>query len=162
VLKGSFLANEKIDEEASLDDIDLTTRMYLKGKVAVLADTTMGDQAATTLKDLYHQRVRWYRGAMESFSKYRTPMLKAPIPFSRKIIWFCGIMSAFFAFLATPAIFTSLDEIIKESNDPLEFIKIFLGCFGYVWLLTAFGIVAIIKHSTSKQFEWKPGIRPVV
>jgi cellulose synthase/poly-beta-1,6-N-acetylglucosamine synthase-like glycosyltransferase len=162
VLKGSVLDDEKFDEEASLDDFDLTTRMYLKGMVAVCADTTMGELAVTSLKDFYHQRVRWYRGAVESFSKYFMPIFKAPIPVSRKISWFCGAVSPFFAFLATPAVITYLDKIIQESNDLLEFIKISLGTIGYMWFLTACGIVAIVKHSASSTFEWKSSLRSEV
>jgi cellulose synthase/poly-beta-1,6-N-acetylglucosamine synthase-like glycosyltransferase len=43
VIKGSFLKDESLNEETSLDDVDLTTRMCLKARAAVLADTTMGD-----------------------------------------------------------------------------------------------------------------------
>jgi cellulose synthase/poly-beta-1,6-N-acetylglucosamine synthase-like glycosyltransferase len=159
VLKRSFLDDEKFDEEASLDDVDLTTRAYLKGKIAVLTDTTMGDQASITLTDLYHQRVRWYRGLLESFSKYLTAMVKAPIPFSRKLSWLGIVLAPFFGFLVTPIAVFYLSDIKKLSNGPLEFAKIFIGSIAYMWLMTAFGIVANIKHSTSKQFEWKPSAR---
>jgi cellulose synthase/poly-beta-1,6-N-acetylglucosamine synthase-like glycosyltransferase len=161
VLKGSVLDDEKFDEEASLDSVDLMTRMYLKGKITVLADTTMGDQAPTTLTDLYHQRVRWYRGLLESFSKYLTPMVKAPIPLSRKLSWLLFLLAPFFAF-STPIAVLYLGDIKKLSNGPLEFAKIFIGSIAYMWLMTAFGIVANIKHSTSKQFEWVPSVRSEV
>ena len=159
VVKGSFLKDERFNEEASLEDVDLTTRMYLKGKVAVLANTTMGDQAPTTLKDFYHQRLRWYRGILESFSKYLTPMVKAPIPFSRKLSWLLYVLAPFFAFFLTPIAVFYLGDIKKLSNGPLEFVKIFFGTIAYTWLMTAFGVAASIKHSTSKQFEWKPSKR---
>jgi cellulose synthase/poly-beta-1,6-N-acetylglucosamine synthase-like glycosyltransferase len=158
VIKGSFLKDERFNEESSLDDVELTTRMYLKGKVTVLADTTMGDQAPTTLTDLYHQRVRWYRGILESFSKYRTPMLKAPIPFSRKLSWLLIVIVPFFVYLAAPFVILYLGDIKKLSNGPLEFAELFVGFVGYMWLMTAFGIVGSIKHSISK-FEWKSGVR---
>jgi hypothetical protein len=90
------------------------------------------------------------------------PIFKAPIPVSRKISWFCGAVSPFFAFLATPAVITYLDKIIQESNDLLEFIKISLGTIGYMWFLTACGIVAIVKHSASSTFEWKSSLRSEV
>ena len=77
-----FLENEKFDGGASTEDFDLVNWMYLNGKVAVLAVTTTSEPPPTTLKDLYYQRVRWYRGACgELFSKYFVPMFKAPIPF---------------------------------------------------------------------------------
>ena len=159
MIKGSFLDDEKFDEEASLDDLDLTTRMYLKGKVVVLANTTMGDQAPTTLTDLYHQRVRWYRADVENISKYFALIVKAPIPFSRKISWFFMMIVPFFGFLLTPVALLYLGDIKKLSNGPLEFAEIFVGLVGYVWFMTGCGIVACARHSTSKQFEWKPSIR---
>jgi cellulose synthase/poly-beta-1,6-N-acetylglucosamine synthase-like glycosyltransferase len=159
VIKGTFLDNEKIDEEALLDDVDLTTRAYLKGKIAVLANTTLGDQAPVTFEDLYYQRVRWYRGLLESFSRYLTPMVKAPIPLSRKLSWFFIVIVPFFVYLAAPFGILYLGDIKKLSNSALEFVKIFLGSVAYMWLMTAFGIVAMVKHSTSKQFEWVPSVR---
>ncbi len=159
VLKGSFVKDEHFNEEASLDDVDLTTRMYIKGKVAVLANTAMGDQAPTTLRDLYHQRVRWYRGMVESFSNYLTPMIKAPLPFARKLSWLLYVLSPFFAFFLAPIAVFYLRDIKKLSNSLLEFIKIFFCSIGYMWLMTAIGIVASIKHLTSKQFEWQSGSR---
>ena len=159
VVKGSFLGDEKFDEETSTEDFDLVNRMYLKGGVAVLAKTTLGEQAPTTLKDLYHQRVRWYRGSVESFAKYLTPMFKAPIPFSRKISWFLVITVPFLGFLLAPIVVLYLGKIKNLSDGPLEFVKIFFGSIGHTWLMTVCGIVAILKHSTSSEFEWEPSIR---
>jgi len=159
VVKGSFLEDEKFDEETLMEDFDLVNRMYLKGKVAVLAKTTLGEQAPTTLKDLYHQRVRWYRGNVESFVKYFIPMFKAPIPFSRKISWFTQVTLSYCAFLLTPFVISYLGKIKNLSDGPLEFVKIFLGGIGYTWLMTIIGIVAVIKHLTSSKSEWKSSIR---
>jgi cellulose synthase/poly-beta-1,6-N-acetylglucosamine synthase-like glycosyltransferase len=159
VIKGSFLDDEKFNEEAIINDVDVTTRMYLKGKVAVLANTIMGDPTPTTLKDLYHQRVRWYRGLLESFSKYLIPMVKAPIPFSRKLSWFFLLIGPFLGFLVTPIAILCLGDIKKLSNGPLEFVKIFVGVAGYMWLMTGCGIVACTRNLTSKHFEWTPSIR---
>ena len=159
VVKGSFLEDEKFDEEASTEDFDLVNRMYLKGKVAVLAKTTLGEQTPTTLEDLYHQRVRWYRGNVESFAKYVITMFKAPIPFSRKISWFTQVTLSYCPFLLTPFVISYLGKIKKQSYGPLEFVKIFLCGIGYTWLMTIIGIVAVIKHVTSSQSEWKPSMR---
>jgi cellulose synthase/poly-beta-1,6-N-acetylglucosamine synthase-like glycosyltransferase len=159
VVKGSFLKGEKFDEEASGEDLDMLTRMYLKGKVTVPAKTTVGEQAPVTLKDLYNQRVRWYKGNVECLSKHFMPMCKAPIPFSRKISWFFIMTLPFFAFLLTPGVILLLDKIKKQSNSSKELLKIFLGGIGFVWLMTVCGIVANIKHITSRQSEWKPSKR---
>ena len=159
VLKRSFLEDEKFDEEASCSDSNLTVRAYLRGKVAVLANTTMGEQAPTTLKDLYHQRVRWYRCNVENLNKYLKPMIKKPIPFTRKLSWFCITIGAFFTFVLSPITILYLDKVLKLSSGPLEFVKIFVGLIGYAWFMTGCGIVASIKHSTSSKLEWRPTIR---
>jgi cellulose synthase/poly-beta-1,6-N-acetylglucosamine synthase-like glycosyltransferase len=160
VLKGSFLEDEKFDEEASCTDLDLTARAYLKGKVAVFTDTTMGEQAPTTLKDLYHQRVRWYRCNVENLNKYLMPMIKAPIPFTRKISWFCLTIGAFFMFVLSPITTTLyLAKVFELSDTLLDFVKIFVGLFMDACFMTVCGIVALIKHATSSKLEWKPNIR---
>ncbi len=159
VVRGSFLDGEKIDEEAWLDDADLTTRMYLKGKIVVPANTTLGNQASATLKDFYRQRLRWYRGLLECFNKYLMPMIKAPLPVARKVSWLLYVLAPFFAFFLTPIAVFYLGDIKKLSDGPLEFAKIFFGTVAYMWLMTAVGIVASIKHVTSKQFEWHSSTR---
>jgi cellulose synthase/poly-beta-1,6-N-acetylglucosamine synthase-like glycosyltransferase len=133
--------------------------IYVKGEVAVLANTTVGEQAPTTLRDLYHQRVRWSRGAVESFSRYLTPMINAPIPFMRKMSWLSIIVFSTAQFLLSPAVFVRLDEILKLSDGPLEFIKILFGSIGYSCLMTICGFVAIAQHITSHTFEWRPPTR---
>jgi cellulose synthase/poly-beta-1,6-N-acetylglucosamine synthase-like glycosyltransferase len=159
LVKESFLEDEEFNEETLTEDFDFVNRMYLKGKVAVLANTAMGEQAPTTLKDLYHQRVRWYRGSVESFTKYFIPMFKAAIPFARKISWFIEVTLSYCPFLLTPFVISYLGKIKEQSDGPLEFVKIFLGGIGYTWLMTIIGIVAIIRHVTSSQSEWKPSAR---
>ena len=133
--------------------------LYLKGGVAVLAKTAMGEEPIITLKDLYHQRVRWYRANVENLSKYFIPMVKAPIPFSRKTSWLSFLMVQFLAFLSSPLFITYFGKIKKLSNGPLEFVIISLGVVGYAWLMTVCGIVASVKHLTSSTFEWKPSTR---
>jgi cellulose synthase/poly-beta-1,6-N-acetylglucosamine synthase-like glycosyltransferase len=159
VVRGSFLEHETFDEEASCTDLDLTARAYLSGNVAVLANTTLGEQAPITLEDLYHQRVRWYRCNVENLYKYLKPMIKAPIQFTRKISWFYLTIGSFFAFILGPMAIVYLNKMLKQSDTPLEFVKIFVGFTAYTWFMTVCGIVAIIKHQTSSKPEWKSTIR---
>jgi 1,2-diacylglycerol 3-beta-glucosyltransferase len=143
VVRGSFLENETFNEGVTDEVFDMLVRMYVKGKVAVLANTTMGEQAPTTLRDLYHQRVRWSRGAVESFSRYLTPMINAPIPFMRKMSWLSIIVFSTAQFLLSPAVFVRLDEILKLSDGPLEFVKLLASGIGYSCLMTICGFVEI-------------------
>ena len=158
VLKGSLLKGERFDEKATCDDIDFLIRMYLKGKVAVLAETSFGDQVPTTLREFYHQRVRWHRAFVEGFNKYLIPMVHAPVPFTGKIFWLLEVVGWFFAPFLSPVglhWFLMNRDKKKLSGGPLESVKLLFGGVGYTWLLTIIGIVAIIQHSTSSKFEWR-------
>jgi cellulose synthase/poly-beta-1,6-N-acetylglucosamine synthase-like glycosyltransferase len=155
VIQASFLKREKLDEKSSCEDLDLTQRMYLAQRVAVLAKTTVGEQAPITVKDIYSQRVRWLRGAAESYRKFLIPMLKAPIPFSRKLSWFLSLTAPFFAFLLSPFIIFGVDRISRVSDNPLEFFEILIGLLAYLWVITICGIVGIIQHLTSSEAKWK-------
>jgi len=149
VVRGSFLESETFNEESSGEDADLITRMYVKGGVAVLAKTTLGKQAPTTLKDLYHQRVRWQRGILESFSRYFIPMVKAPIPFMRKMSWLFIIIFSTSQFLLSPAVLFRLDKILKLSDGPLEFFMLLFGSIGFSCLMT----IWIRRHCTACNVE---------
>ncbi|HYA60591.1 MAG TPA: glycosyltransferase family 2 protein [Candidatus Acidoferrum sp.] len=156
VVRGSFLERETFNEEVIDEVFDMLTRMYLKGEVAVLAKTTMGEQAPITLKDLYHQRVRWSRGMVESFSRYFIPMVKAPIPFTRKMSWLSIIIFSTSQFLFSPVVLLRLDKILELSDGPLEFIKLLVGGIGYSCLMTICGFVAISQHITSSKSKRRP------
>ncbi len=159
VVKGSFLESETFNEGVTDEVFDMLVRMYIKGKVAVLANTTMGEQAPTTLRDLYHQRVRWSRGMVESFSRYLIPMMNAPIPFMRKMSWLSIIVFSTAQFLFFPAVLLRVDKILKLSDGPLEFVKLLAGGIGYSCLMTICGFVAMTQHVTSSKSERRPLIR---
>jgi len=159
VVKGSFLESETFNEGVTDEVFDMLVRMYIKGKVAVLANTAMGEQAPTTLRDLYHQRVRWSRGVVESFNRYLIPMINAPIPFMRKMSWLSIIVFSTDLFLFFPAVLLRVDKILKLSDGPLEFVKLLAAGIGYMCLMTICGFVAITQHVTSSKSERKPLIR---
>ena len=157
MLKGSLLKGERFDEKATCDDTDFLIRMYLKGKVAVLAETSFKDQVPSTLGEFYHQRVRWCRALAEGLSKYFIPMVNAPAPFKGKISWLFEALGLFFApflsLIALPWFLTSPNRK-KLSEGSLESVKLFVGSIGYTWLIAIIGIVGIIQHLTSSKFEW--------
>jgi len=158
VLKGSLLKGERFDEKATCDDTDFLTRMYLKGKVAVLAETSFEDQVPSTLGEFYHQRVRWCRALAEGLSKYFIPMVNAPAPFKGKISWLFEALGLFFApFLSLIALpwFLASRNGEKLSDSSFESVKLLFGGVGYTWLMTIIGIIAIIQYSASSKFEWR-------
>ena len=69
VSKASFLKTTGFDERCSCEDLDISEKIYLSGNRALLATTKVGEQAPTSIQDLYNQRVRWFRGAVEGFRK---------------------------------------------------------------------------------------------
>ncbi len=155
VIKASFLKKERFNETSSCEDLDLTQRIYLAQHVAILAKTTVGEQAPTTMKDLYNQRVRWLRGAVEGYRKFLFPMIRAPIPFSRKLFWFASLTTPFFAFLLSPLLIFYSGRVAKVSQNPIEFFEILFGLLAYLWFITLCGIIAIIRYITSRTPEWK-------
>jgi len=163
VIKVSLLEGEKLNEESWGEDFDLMTRLYLKRRVSVHAKTVSETQTPDTLKDLYNQRVRWHRGMVQSFSTYLIPMVKAPIPFSRKILWSSTIMAAFCWFLFSPyaisLFLVNRHNIRKLSDSPLDTMKILLGSIGFTLFRTACGFVALAQHLTSRKPEWKSSMR---
>jgi cellulose synthase/poly-beta-1,6-N-acetylglucosamine synthase-like glycosyltransferase len=117
VLKGSLLEGERFDEKATCDDTDFLIRMYLKGNVAVLAETSFGDQVPSTFREFYHQRVRWCRALAESFSKYLIPMVHAPVLFTGKMSWLLEVVGFFFLpFLSLIALPRFLAHPKKEKS----------------------------------------------
>jgi len=158
VLKGSLLKGERFDEKATCDDTDFLIRMYLKGKVAVLAETSFEDQVPSTLGEFYHQRLRWHRAFAESFSKYFIPMINAPAPFTGKISWLLEVVGYFFAPFLSPVglpWFLTSRNRKKLSEGPLESVTLLVGGIGYTWLMTIIGIIAIVQYSTLSKFEWR-------
>ncbi len=152
--KASFLSKTEFNEKASCEDVDMSQRIYLSGNHATLAKTRIGEQAPTEVHDLYRQRVRWFRGALEGIQQYFKPILGARMSFLKKATWFGSLTVPFFSYLLIPFVPRYLKAVREESGDLKEQTKITLGLFGYTCLMTVCGAIALGQHLTARKCEW--------
>ncbi|NYT01106.1 MAG: glycosyltransferase family 2 protein [Methanocellales archaeon] len=158
VLDGKIFDSIKFDETAICEDADLTQQIYLKGKIAVLANTRVGEQAPMTLKDIFNQRVRWICGAFEGL-KYFPEFYRAKIPFSRKITWFSAMMLPFFVFMASPLVPSYSMRLWHSSDGIKDFTIKFLGLIVDAWIIELCALVALSKKLLHIQVKWKKTAR---
>jgi len=154
VSKAPFLRATGFDERCPCEDLDISEKIYLSGNHALLAKTKVGEQAPTSVQDLYNQRVRWFRGAVEGFRKHLGPMFIARVPILVKVTWLGSLTIPFFSYLLAPFVFIYCRAISVESNSLAESFKILLGLAGYACLMTLCGIVAVGQHLASRKCEW--------
>ncbi len=152
--KASFLGKTTFNERSSCEDLDMSQRIYLSGNRATLARTRIGEQAPTCVRDLYKQRVRWFRGALEGIQKYFKPILGAHMSLVKKATWFGSLIVPFFSYLLIPFVPRYLKAVGIESRNLKEQTKITLGLFGYTCLMTVCGAVALGQHLTARECEW--------
>jgi len=154
VSKASFLQTRGFDERCACEDLDISEKIYVSGNRALLAKTRIGEQAPTSVEDLYNQRVRWFRGAVEGLRKYVGPMAFARIPVTVKATWLGSLTIPFFSYLLAPFVVVYFRAARKESESLTEAFKMLLGLAGYACLMTLCGTVAVGQHLTSRKSEW--------
>jgi 1,2-diacylglycerol 3-beta-glucosyltransferase len=159
VSKAEFLRSIRFNECCSCEDLDVTQQIYLSGKRALLVKTKVGEQAPTSLEDLFEQRVRWFRGALEGLQRYLVPMLTASVPAIVKVTWLGSLTIPFFAFLLVPFAPLYSRAIKAESETVSELLKILLGLMGYASFMTFCGAVAVAQYLTSREPQWTAASR---
>jgi cellulose synthase/poly-beta-1,6-N-acetylglucosamine synthase-like glycosyltransferase len=163
VSRAEFLRSIRFNECCSCEDLDVTEQIYLSGKRALLVDTTkVGEQAPTSLQDLFEQRVRWFRGALEGLQRYLVPMLTANVPAIVKVTWLGSLTIPFFAFLLAPFAPLYSRAIKAESGTFSESMKILFGLMGYSSFMTFCGAVAVGQYLISRKPQWTAANRSEV
>ncbi|MGZ4901540.1 MAG: glycosyltransferase family 2 protein [Halobacteriota archaeon] len=152
--KADFLTQAIFDERASCEDVDMTQRIYLSGNHVTLAKTRVGEQAPTRVHDLYKQRVRWFRGALEGIQRYFVPIWGARISLVKKVTWFGSLIVPFFSYLLIPFVPRYLRCVRAESANLKELVMITCGLFGYTCFMTVCGAVAVGQHLIARNCEW--------
>ncbi|MGZ4901937.1 MAG: glycosyltransferase [Halobacteriota archaeon] len=152
--KADLLSKSVFDERSSCEDLDMSQRIYLSGNHVTLAKTRVGEQAPIDVHDLYKQRVRWFRGALEGIRKYLRPISGARMSFLKKATWFGSLTVPFFSYLLIPFVPRYLRSVREESANLKELTKITCGLFGYTCLMTVCGAVALGQHLFARECEW--------
>lgn len=160
VSRAEFLRSIRFNECCSCEDLDVSQQIYLLGKRALLVDTTkVGEQAPTSLRDLFEQRVRWFRGALEGLQRYLVPMLTASVPTIVKVTWLGSLTIPFFAFLLAPFAPLYSRAIKAQSATFSESLKILFGLMCYSGFMTVCGVVAVGQYLTSRPLQWTSATR---
>jgi cellulose synthase/poly-beta-1,6-N-acetylglucosamine synthase-like glycosyltransferase len=154
VAKTTFLRSRGLNESSACEDLDFSAQIYLAGNSARLANTRVGEQAPICVHDLFHQRVRWFHGAVEGLRKYLASMLVANVPTLVKITWLGSLTVPFFSFLLAPFVPIYLRAIAAEGDTMSESVEILFGLIGYTCLMTLCGAVAVGQHLASRKSEW--------
>ncbi len=146
------LDGTSLNEDVYCEDLEFTQRMYISGKKPVLAETTVGEQAPTSLEELYNQRIRWMSGALEGLEENLARFYSAPIPVNQKLAWFTSMTLPFVAFLLTPIVPVYGLRLWSKGQDHI-LVKT-VGLMFHVWLISLCGVQAILNRIRMKKTEW--------
>ncbi|HIE32162.1 MAG TPA: glycosyltransferase family 2 protein [Methanosarcinales archaeon] len=153
---------DHLNESVSCEDLDFTQKAYLSGFVGRFTPNTLvGEQAPSTIGDLYNQRVRWLSGAYQGLSTYLPSFIASEISVSKKLAWFFALSLPFVAFLATPVTPLYGVRLWRKYGVRCAFIQTF-GLIGHVWLITLCGVVSLAKQAFCGGVEWKESRRSEV
>jgi cellulose synthase/poly-beta-1,6-N-acetylglucosamine synthase-like glycosyltransferase len=152
VIDARALDGTSLNEDVYCEDLEFTQRIYISGKKPVLAETKVGEQAPTSLKELYNQRIRWMSGALEGVEENMVRFYSAPIPVNQKLAWFTSMTLPFAAFLLTPIVpFYGL-RLWSKGQDRILFKTV--GLVFHVWLISFCGVQAILNRIRKKKTGW--------
>lgn len=137
-LKGGGL----YDPNTLTEDFDVTIKMRKLGKtVQASPDARVYTEVPTTLKDLYKQRIRWYRGTFQTLLKHKNILTNPRFGYLQSLSYPFLLLSA--AFLPAAGIVVLISIILSVlSGLILEMLGIFLF-FNIMMFLTALLAVQI-------------------
>ncbi|MCD4843054.1 MAG: glycosyltransferase family 2 protein [Methanosarcinales archaeon] len=152
VIKAHAFDDMQLNEQVYCEDLDFTQNIYISGKKPVLAETKVGEQAPTTIKEVYNQRVRWMSGSLEGLAQNIISFPRAQIPITRRIAWFISMTLPFVAFILMPFVLIYSLRLWAKGHDHV-IIKT-SGLLFHVWLITFCGAVAIKNRLFNKKTIW--------
>jgi 1,2-diacylglycerol 3-beta-glucosyltransferase len=89
---GMFVRREALDrvggwnELAITEDLDLSTRLAAQGEhIALAPEVLVGEEAVTSLGDLWTQRMRWAEGSLRRLMEHGPSLLAGTAPLGRKL-----------------------------------------------------------------------------
>ncbi len=124
------------DPDTLTEDFDVTIKVRKLGKtVQASPDARVFTEVPTTLKDLYKQRIRWYRGTFQTLLKHKNILTNPRFGYLQSLSYPLLLLSAFFLPAAGIVVLAS---IVLSIFDGLfvEMLGIFLF-FNILMFLTA-------------------------
>ena len=132
------------------EDMEITLNIHKhEGKIQFLSEVLSWTEAPTTLKELSKQRVRWFRGALQSFSSYTSLLFrKENKVFSWIILPYIWIADVFGAWIELLGWIVAIYTITYYNYDYTFFILLwtFIIVCHYVNMLIGIGFMH--KHIT--------------
>lgn len=148
VLRYKFLKRERLSEQALTEDSDFSTRMYAKGKKALIVKTTkIYEEAPMSWKELYSQRKRWYYGGLQLW-KYRRS-LKGKV----KLSWILSLTLSYAVILALPLTILAVPLLVYYYKK-ISKIKVFFGLIIHIFLLQLAALNSIFNYLTGRNVGW--------
>ena len=156
VIDGEFALETGFNEEVICEDTYFTETGYLNGKRAILQrETAVNEQAPAALNDLFSQKVRWMKGAVEGLHNFFLPLMSSDNSLWVKMSWLSAMTVPFLAFLLSPlAIFFGIRMYLKNSSIKGAF-KSSLAAFLYTWFVTFCGLIVIKNSVLGNDIKWK-------
>lgn len=153
VLDGDYLRETRLDPDRLCADTDVSERAYADGKHArMVRGTSVGEQAVTTLDDLYSQKQRWLQGAIEGLRYHTRPMMSTSVDQRITFSWLLTMIAPFFAALFSPLAFGY--AAVRYGTRPVEAVHRGVGFFMLTWIVSVAGAGAILKNMSGTGVDW--------
>lgn len=138
------------------EDIELWMRLLKSGHVAVFADTFVWMEAPSGLKALLRQRMRWYRGYLETalrhadVAHYTSPRRAADAMLMLSTPFF-AMLSLFSYFISS----MSLPQAVSDAGI-FAFIALFLGANVMGFFALNIGLAYILGEDATSMIRFSP------
>jgi len=171
------------DKDTVTEDFDVTVKTLKAGSIVQASSYALAyTEAPETLRDLYRQRMRWYRGNFQTIIKHRDALtnprygflhrLGFPfilvsmvfVPFASVAVWasalvaiisgaYISVLSMLLLFIALQSLLSLLAIEIDEEDVRLVAYSPFF-VIGYKHLIDAFTIKALFDVIMKRRVEW--------
>lgn len=153
MLDADYLMEERLETGLLCSDTEFSERAYSDGKrMKMIPQMEIGEQAVTTSRDLYSQKLRWMTGAVEGLQRYTVQMARDAHP-RVALTWFLTMVLPFFAAVFSPLTFGY--AAVRYGKNPGEAVHRGLGFFILAWVISFAGAEALAKNLSGRRVKWK-------
>lgn len=163
VIDGDYLEKEKLNESRMCEDTDFSQRAYLSGRRPTInTESYLGEQAVTSISDLYSQQVRWMNGALEGLTHFSGPFLRSNLPIKVKLSWLSVMVLPFFAAVLSPLAIIHTIKNIFTTGDVLKSMEKGFALFCFAWFVSYCGVVNLFKLVFGGDVKWTDSEREII